>query len=254
MVDVRPATPDRFEDVLPLLLGFGNAAMEREDWRRMLFDLPWRVDESHRGYVLEDGSRTVGFLGTIFSTRRIQGMSRRFCNLAAWIVAEPYRANSVQLLLPVLGMRDTTIVNLTASPTAHEIFLKLGFATLEDRQILVPLLPDLGGFAHPGGTITDLDAIRGALDEPGRSILDDMRGTHAGQVLVRRNGRKCHVVATRSPWMGSLRLAHVQYASDWEMFRSALPSVSWGMQRVLGTPDCASMVATLPGRRLRSQG
>jgi hypothetical protein len=234
-VDVRPATPDSFPDVLPLLCRFGNTRMRAEDWRRMLFDLPWPTTEPHRGYMLLDGGRVVGFLGTIISTRMIHGTPRRFCNLAAWIVEESYRASSIQLLLPVLGMRDTTIVNLTASIRAHEIFLKLGFATLEDRQVLVRLFPHMPGFMRGMRVTTDVDAIREDLDPPGRTICDDMRGTHARQALVIRGSRRCHVVATRSPWIGPLLLAHVQYASDWGLLREETAIVASAFHRAMGT-------------------
>ncbi|HEY6193595.1 MAG TPA: hypothetical protein VI504_01010 [Candidatus Eisenbacteria bacterium] len=232
MAIVRPVGPEDFDQIHPLLLRFGNSAMDADDWRRMLFDLPWRVDEPHRGFGLFEDGRAVGFLGTIFSVRSIAGTMHRFCNLSSWIVEEPHRSSSVQLLLPVLGMRTHTIVNLTASPAAHEIFTKLGFRTLEERQVLVPSRP---AFRPGAELLLDHDAMRAALDDRGRTILDDMRGTHARQVVIRRANRTCHVVATRSPWKGRLRLAHVQYASDWRLLEDELALASWAFLRSLGT-------------------
>ena len=237
MASVRPALPADFEIVQPLLKEFANDRMRPADWRRMLFDLPWPVEEPTRGFILEEGGRAVGFLGTIFSAREVRGTRRRFCNLSSWVVRESHRSSSMQLLLPVLGLRTHTIVNLSASPTAHEIFTRLGFQTLDDHQVLVPPLSSPGDLLGGRGVrvTTGLDAIAMALDEPGRRILEDMRGTLAGQILVCRGDRSCHAIATRSRWKPRLHLAHVQYASDWDLLLECVPQVSAAFFGRLGT-------------------
>lgn len=249
-MDVHPVTPDQFGLFLPLLTGFGNNAMEPEDWRRMLFDLPWRVEEPHRGYGLFKDARPVGFLGTIFSTRIVRGSPARFCNLSSWIVEPAHRSRSMQLLLPILAMKAHTIVNLTASEQAHEIFRSLQFRTLEDHQILVPLLPNAHELVRRprGRALTNPERLRAALSSRERTIFDDMRETRAGHVLVHRGDRSCYVVATRSPWKGPLRLAYVHYASDWDMFWTELPLVSFSFFRALGTSGLR-----VDGRRVRGE-
>ena len=186
MAEVRPALPGHFDDVYPLLLGFRHATMSRDDWRRMLFDLPWPVDEPHRGHILYDRGRAVGFLGTIFSHRIVGGRKLRFCNLSSWVVEDPYRSSSFELLLPVLGMKTHTIVNLSASASVHEIFTRLGFLTLEGSQVLLPPL------ARPGEIlrwprcriVTRTEAILEQLDAPRLEIFDHMSGTPAGQTTA----------------------------------------------------------------------
>lgn len=237
MATVRPATPADFDLVAPLLGDFAHPAMTGADWRRMLFDPPWAVEEPTRGFLLEEGGSVVGFLGTIFSTREVRGTQRRFCNLSSWVVREPHRASSMQLLLPVLGLKSHTIVNLSASQTAHEIFTRLGFAVLEDHQVLIgPLARPSDLVTWPGVRVTTrLDEIAAALDPAGRRILEDMRGTLAAQVLVRRGDRTCHAVATRSLWKRGLTLAHVQYASDWGLLLACVPAAAAAFFGRLGT-------------------
>ncbi len=237
MPEVRPATPDMFEDVYPLLQEFPQSRLSKEDWRRMLFDWPWPTDEPHRGYVLVDGRTIVGFIGTIFSTRRVGGRDHPFCNLSSWIVSPGHRASSLQLLGPILAMRTHTIVNLSPSRVAHEIFSRLGFEGLETYQILIPLIAGPGEMLTGFGVkvTTRPSEIRPQLDEGGRVILDDMGGTLARQLLLRHRGRHCHVIATRSPWKGRWRLAHVHYASDWSLFWELLSPAAWGFFRTLGT-------------------
>ena len=236
MPTVRPAVPADVPAVLPLRESFGQATMTAEDWRRMLFEPPWPVAEPARGFLLEDGGEAVGFLGTIFSTRVVRGVERRFVNLSSWIVRESHRASSLQLVLPVLALRDSTIVNLSASTTAHEIFVKLGFRTLEDHQVLLPPVPRARDLFASGVRVTGrLEEIARHLDEPGRRVLEDMRGTLAGQILLRKGGRACHAIASRSPWRNGMFLAHVQYASDWALLLEHVPQATAGWLASLGT-------------------
>lgn len=235
--EVRPVLPEDFAAVQPLLVRFANDRMRGEDWRRLLFDLPWPTVENVRGYALWDGPRAVGFLGAIPSSRMVNGRARRFVNLSSWTVEEPYRAESLKLVLPVLADRARTIVNLSPSPAASEIFTLLGFRTLESDQVLVPLVSGVADLMPRGGVSvrTGLERIRGALDAPSQALLDDMKGTHAGQVLLTAGSRQCHVIATRSAWKAHWRLAHVQYASDWDLFWRHPARVARALLRVLGT-------------------
>jgi hypothetical protein len=236
-VVLRAVEAGDFEAVHPLLLRFANARMTREDWRRMLFDLPWRVDDPGRGYALWDGARAVGYLGAIPSVRTIDGRARRFVNLSSWMVEEAYRAESLKLVLPILADRARTIVNLSPSDTASEIFSRLGFRTLESEQVLVPLVSGVADLVPRRGVSVSarLDTIRERLDEDGRVLLDDMRGTQAGQALLVAGDRSCHVIATRSPWKARWTLAHVHYASDWELFWQHPSRVAGAFFRALGT-------------------
>ena len=235
--EVRPVHPEDFDALLPLLMRFQNPRMTRDDWRRMLFDLPWKTEEPTRGVALWDGARAVGFLGAIPSERTAGGRTRRFVNLSSWFVEEAHRAESLKLVLPLLADKKRTIVNLSPSKAAAEIFKGLGFAPLETEQVLVPLvtgvtdlLPRVGV-----GVRTRLDRVREALDAPGRALLDDMKGTQAGQVLLTAGGRTCHVIATRSAWKAHWRLAHVQYASDWDLLWRHPARVAGAFLRVFGT-------------------
>ena len=237
MTEVRPALPGQFDEVYPLLQEFPDSGMDRDDWRRMLFDLPWAVEEPHRGYVLYDAGRAVGFLGTIFSRRVLDGAEHRFCNLSSWIVQEPYRSASLQLVLPVMALKGYTIVNFTASPAAHEVFVRLGFQPLEQRQVLITALGRPAELL-PGGSgniVTEPEKVREALDAAGRRIFDDMKATRTSQVVLARNGRHCHVVAARTPWKGSSRLAHVLYASDWELVWAHPGRIARALRGSLGT-------------------
>ena len=186
----------------------------------MLFDLPWPVEEPHRGWALRDGGVVVGFLGAHFSTRRIAGSLRAFACTSSWIVKESHRRASLELVRPLLALRSHTIVNHAPSDVACAIFTRLGLVPFETGQILLPPWPGAREAARTLGTrvLTAPDAVRAALDPDGRRVFDDLRGTLAAQIGRSEGGRHTHVIATRSPWKPRLHVAHVQYASDWELF------------------------------------
>jgi len=237
MVEVRPAGPEMFEEVYPLLQEFPQQNLSKDLWRRMLFDPPWPVEEPHRGYVLIDRGEVVGFYGTMFSRRRVGGEWVRFCNLSSWIVKETHRALSLQLLRPILALKDYALVNPSPNDVALPIFRRLGFEVLEDAQWLVAPLATPRQILKAMGTslITKPERIRERLDAAGQEVHDHLRGTVAAQALLLRGGRPCHAVATASPWKGRWRLAHVRYASDWEMFWDHAPLLAAAFLKTLGT-------------------
>ncbi len=236
-MEVYPATLADFDEVYPVLQGFGNPLMSREDYRRMLFDLPWPVEEPHRGFMLRDEGSVVGFIGTIFSRRILNGVPRQICHLSSWIVKESHRTGSMQLLLPILGMRSHTLVNPSPNATAYQVFTRLGFRELERAYVLMPPVPRAAEFGHPfeSSVITDFEAIESQLDPVGREIARHMKSTLAGQALLRCGNRHCHIIASRSPWKGKVRLAHVLYASDWSLLGNHVGRVSAAFSRTLKT-------------------
>ena len=246
MSEVRPVVAADFDAVYPALARFENPRLTRDDWRRMLFDLPWPTDDPVRGRALWDAGRVVGFLGALPSVRTIAGRARRFVNLSSWIVEEAYRAESLKLVFAVVGGGAQTIVNLSPSPEAWEIFDRLGFQTLEKEQVLVwwvgaptDWFPAPGVRAAPDpGVSAASDAaaafVAGLPAEAAR-LWADHRGSRARAVRLDVGDRACLAVASRSPWKGTRTLAHVHYASDWDLLWRHPGRVARAFGRALGT-------------------
>jgi hypothetical protein len=243
--EVRPVVASDFEAVWPVLARFANPRMSRDDWRGMLFDLPWPTDEPLRGYALWDGPTVVGFLGAIPSTRAIGGRARRFVNLSSWIVAEAYRSESLKLAFAAVSDRARTVVNLSPSETAWPVFDKLGFRTLESEQVLAPALGRVhewwpGGGARavadpgPGSSAAAETFVRGLPTEVA-ALWRDHRGTRARAVRLEADGRVALAVAVRSAWKGARTLAHVHYATDWDLLWRHPGRVARAFGRALGT-------------------
>ena len=77
MPTIRKASPDDFDYVYPLFGGFHEPRPSKEEFRQ-LFVPRWGSDESHVGFILEENGEAVGYLGTLFSMREINGRMEKF--------------------------------------------------------------------------------------------------------------------------------------------------------------------------------
>ena len=218
-IEVRSSGSEAFEDILPLLERFPTPRMTREDWRWMLFRNSWSDNPCH-GFALYADGKAVGFIGTIFSTRRLLGRMEPICSLSSWIVLEEHRNASLLLLKPILAMREFTIVNLTPAPVVYEIFSKLGFTPLESERLLLAPVPRLGEAARAfsGSAALSPEVLREELHGDERSIYEDLSTSPvARHLLLRHGGRKCYLVATPVHKKG-IPFAEIQYIGDREFF------------------------------------
>jgi hypothetical protein len=251
MSTVQKATPAMFEDIHRLLVSFDNPRMREDDWRRMLFQYPWPAEGDARGYVLFDGAKAVGFIGTIFSTRELNGKQERLCNLSSWIVARSHRPRWMELLSPIVRLRSHTVIGSTPSQVTHGLFTKLGYRVLEDRMLLLPPLAtprELAGLRGASVT-TDVNEIRAELSGEELRCFDDHRGSLGAHILVRRGERSCWAMATVMHLKG-VRLALLQHIGDRQLFWECLPLAKWGFLKALRAPALAVDARFAEGRRV----
>ena len=164
----------------------------------MLFSAPWS-DNPQRGFALYADGKAVGFIGTIFSKRRIAGRVEPVCSLSSWIMLPDYRSEVLKLLMPILKLRDHNILNPTPSPVAYGIFSQLGFVPLESERLILPPLPDPRhrGDARPDRSPPRRPTSRRQLTGEEAALYRDHSWCAAARhVLLRRGERRCYVVAT----------------------------------------------------------
>jgi hypothetical protein len=250
MAQVRKALPVDFDAVLPLLRGFRTDHYTDEQWQR-LFTPHWGAPDDPCGYLMEDNGTVVGFLGTVFSQRNLQGKSCRFCNMAAWIVKEEYRSESMGLLFPLLGQKDLTITNFTANHRVVDVLRHLGFKDLETSLYFLYPRPAFGGAACR--VITGQEEMRARLDEAGCRIWDDHAGLHCQQAVLELNGQVCHIVINYTK-KKRLPVAYIDYISDPAVFAACIRSAA--LRLCLHWRVAALMIGehslqglTLPGAR-----
>jgi hypothetical protein len=218
-MELRQVGVDAFEDVYPLLLGFRNRRMSKEDWRRMLFTYPW-ADEPRRGYAIYSHGKVIGFLGTILSKRTWGGRVERVCNFSTWIVDRGHPSASILLTRPVLAEMDGyTIVGLTAAPITSAVFGRLGFKTFETEQmLLLPLPRPIEAFRSLAGSIViSRDVLVRELRDQELAIHRDHAGSRAVGVLLRQRDKQCYLVA-RADRLKHLPVADLLYIGDREFF------------------------------------
>ena len=180
MPTIRKATPNDFEHVYPLFSGFHEPRPSKEEFQQ-LFVPRWGSDESYVGFILEENGESVGYLGTLFSVREINGRMEKFCNLYTWIIKEEYRTEGLRLLFQVLRMKDVTVTNFTGNRVAS-ILIKFGFKPIDDQlKILLPV-PALSD----GCTlIFDTTHIAPLLDTHDRRVFDNHRDFKYPFVLLK---------------------------------------------------------------------
>ena len=224
MVKVEKVDCADFKDVQDTLINFWGKGSE-EKWRK-LFEYRWERDEDYCGLALRDDGQTVGFIGMIFSRRRINGRVEKFCNLSSWFVREEYRTRAVSLLLPLLRMRDYTITDLTPSRTVYQIQQKLGFKDLDAHgRILLPFGRRLFGAKHLAVQTTHAEAdIRQILSAVHLKIFDDHHDYQCEHFLLSAGKRYCYIIYSRHK-RKRLPFVYIHYISDQDLFGQTYPQI-----------------------------
>lgn len=143
------------------------------DVRRRMFFPIWTEQENYYGFVLESAGQIVGFLGTLFTLRDINSEQHKICEIHSWYVKDQFRNESLKLLMPILGMKKQTIVNLTPTQPVYDLSKKLGFLNLESKLVQVFPIPTLRLLKRECQVITDKNLIYKYLSDKERKIFDD---------------------------------------------------------------------------------
>ncbi len=227
MFTIRKAVSADFEQVYPLLHGFGEAPIAKDTWKK-IFAPPWQTTEDFRGYLLLQDGAVKGYLGLIFSQRILNNKLEKFCNMTSWIVTEDCRSQSLKLLLQALKLKDYTLTNFTASPTVATILNKLGFTEFAVHQRVLLPLPRLA-FKRRGPRC-DFDAglIKSKLSGENLRIFTDHEGLGCRHLLLQSDKGDCYVVLKNTerkhlPW------ARVHYLSDAAVFHDCMERLLAGI-------------------------
>lgn len=259
-MEVRPATLSMFEDIHEVLLdSFGPGKIQKADWRRLLdydFEAMPGADlrrvrtpkvgtaasaavqlvatppepERSPGWVLIDGGSVVGFLGAIHSRRG----NERFCNLTAWGVKKSHRTASLELLVPVLGIKDSTVTNLSPSPFTVGVFRRMGFVPLEDSTVIIPpVLPQLAPKGYE--LLTDRRSIESVLSSDDLRIYRD-HASYACTHLVFAGARDYSYVVASKTRFRRYPATFIYYRSNPELFGALAGPMQRAFLRMHRTP------------------
>lgn len=224
-LSVRKATAHDLHPVCALLRGSTlNASRIPLETRKRMFAKVWGGTEDYCGYVLET-DRIVGFLGLLFTQRMLEGSPQKFCELHSWYVEEEFRNESMRLLLPVLSMRNTTLLNYTPTQSVYDISLKFGFEDLETKLLLAYPIPSIRSLDFRHSVSSAKHEISAQLSGESKVIFNDHIDIPCMHLLVRRRGtdRTCYLIlkTLRRRWFEPF--GRVLYVSDRQFFLKALP-------------------------------
>lgn len=228
MAVLRKVVAADFARVHPLLSQFQNPHLTSDIFRRLFVDLAG-AGEGHHGFLIEEGDQVAGYIGCIFSRRRIRGQVHRICNMTSWIVDERFRGHGHGLALfqQVLGLKGMTITALTPSSASAEVCRdKFGMTEFDAVQRMVLPLPTFGHGAWRCSILAGARVLEETLGEEALKLMHDHAFPHVHNFLIRTAEGDCHVVVNRSRkriWKGlQLPFARVHHISNTKVFLRAL--------------------------------
>lgn len=246
---VAEATARDYDRVLPLLRQLGADHVTDAQWRG-IFDSPWSGGQNARGYLLIHDSMIEGFLGAIFSERQVRGVPERFCNMTSWIVRPEARGASLQLLAPMLGLRDHTITNFTPSLVVARILKAMRFTEILGDQIALFAIPALSRRPLGWRLSSEPSEIISRLSPEDRTILADHLGFECHHALLEAGGSSCYVILKRVR-RGRLWFGRPHYVSDVDFFSRHLDHARAGVSIAMRVAGLIVEEKYLLGRRPR---
>jgi acetoacetyl-CoA synthetase len=201
-IGVRAAQPADIPALCELLHEASHdgafAPMNRESWRS-LFDYEWLKEKPNLGYVLLNKNTIVGFLGTIYAHREIDGKKGVFCNYTSWYVRPEYRGSGIALLRAAMSDNEMTYTSFTPNALSRQAFEMLHFSRVGNWRVLLPPLWNAETLRSPRAQIYfETDKVRGALGDCLRRVFDD-HAPHCLQLLVRDGSQQALIVVKRRP-------------------------------------------------------
>lgn len=225
---VQKAYAQDFDQIYSSLLAAHDPRIGKEDWRH-LFINHWHSTEDYYGYLMVANGDFVGFLGTIFSRRKIYGQEYKFCNLTSWIVKPEHRNKSLYLLFPLLKLADYTFTNLTAQEHVATIHRELGFTDMgSGAQILLPLGRFSLGAPNKPLIIFDPERIKHRLQGDDILIFDDHISFKCRHILLEASNDYCYLIASKLI-KKRVPILYVHYISNLPLFLKLIHKVVFRM-------------------------
>ncbi len=213
-IRVRPVRDDDIEFLCQFLHQYMDPSLSAQRFHR-LFTYTWMAEKPDRGFVLSDGDRIVGFLGTVYADRTVQDQPVRFCNLSSWYVLPEYRNHSLRLLTAAHNQQNVTFTNLTSRPAVEKVSLALRYEIANVHKLFsVPFAQAWGMLRRPRPKIlVDRGRIADKLTGPLVKIFEDHAPTDCGHLVVESGGKSCYVVWNRRV-KHSVPFSEILYVSD----------------------------------------
>ncbi|MBL8956629.1 MAG: hypothetical protein JNK82_37990 [Myxococcaceae bacterium] len=243
-MEIKRATPDMFEAIHEVLKEFGGP-LTRDDWRRLV-DYQFS-DQDYRGWVSIDRGEVVGFLGAVFSRRGAE----RFCGLTSWITKKSHRKANLHILMPMLELKDHTLLNYSASPFTYELFKKrLGFEVLDDQLLVIPAVtPRL----TPNGIrrVKAAADIERVLDARQLELWRDHLPYPVTHLVLEGPEGHCYAVASKTLFRNKAPCSYLHHVSNPALFAKAVNLAQRELLKENGTLFTAVDSRLMQGEKIR---
>ncbi|WP_299099015.1 hypothetical protein [uncultured Winogradskyella sp.] len=238
---VREATQLDFEAVYKLLARLNNTSLSKTDWKKIT-EVNFNAAHNHYGYVLEVDNKLLGFIGTIFSERLVNGEVKKFCNTHSWIVDPSVKMGGMALLLKVLRLKDHVITNFTASEGPFKIFKSLKFNEVAYKNYkILPVQGAKGLVKFEIEKVTDKNAVK-LLSPQDLKLYNDHRDFKNAQFLyLKADNLDCFIISKKRSYVPNvfnkvsvlkksiqnrLTLAEIHYISNPDVFFKSYSNTS----------------------------
>jgi hypothetical protein len=214
---LAPIRRDDVAEVAAFLNANLNSRVSAEKWSAMIVP-PWLCDAPNHGFLLRADDELVGVHLAFYSTRQVQGRAQQFCNLGAWCVLEPHRAQGLRLLRALLAQRGFTFTDLSPSGNVIEVNRRLRFTELDTATALVPNLP--WPLVSRRAQVSDDPALlRRTLTGLDRDIhADHVKSIAVRHLLLQADGEHCYLMVRRDRRHGLPLFATVLYVGNRTLF------------------------------------
>lgn len=220
-VRLRPIAMADLPRVGAFLEAHLTARVPAARWVRA-FDVPWAAGDPNCGFMLHDGDDVVGVHLAFYSTRHVDGVEHRFCNLGAWCVLPEHRFHALRLLKAVLAQPGMHFTDLSPSGNVPAMALRLGFRELDTASALVPNLPWPSLPRRVRLVSRPAEIERTLRGDALARYRDHARAAAARQVLLVAGGEHCHVIFRKDRRRGLPVFASLLHVSDPELLRRHL--------------------------------
>lgn len=133
-----------------------------------LGDYAGKSDAGPIGYLMQVDDEAVGVILTIASWRRDD---RRIVNLSSWYVRAEHRWQAARMLMQVTADKSAIYTDISPSPETARLNKALGFSTVSDCVVLLPLpLTALRGRSE-GEVLRPADMPAGVLTPADEAML-----------------------------------------------------------------------------------
>jgi hypothetical protein len=122
-------------------------------------------------FLLKNKKKIVGFLGTLFSIRKINKKKFIFCNIHSWLVDVPHRIAADLLFKDILNKSIITV--LSARKGLSKTFNNMGFKKVKmNYRVTFLLNPTNLFYKKKTGIYSDISLIKNCLDKNNLEIFE----------------------------------------------------------------------------------